>query len=64
MPTIIEMVAHTRLDCAVGSAALMRAVESEAATTLALRLAGAVDRAARGDAGGGPSARDDPHSVT
>ena len=75
--TIIEMVAMTRLDCVVGSAAgtraavvqavhharhrsafgarlvdqpLMRAVladlqvESEAATTLAMRLAGAVDR--------------------
>lgn len=80
--TIIEMVVHTRLDCAIGSAALMRAavarathhaayreafgrrlaeqplmtavladlaVESEAATTLVLRLAGAVDRAAGGD---------------
>ena len=75
--TIIEMVARTRLDCAVGSAALQRAaltqalhhtrfrsafgaslaeqplmrnvladlaVESEAATALALRLAGAADR--------------------
>jgi putative acyl-CoA dehydrogenase len=75
--TIIEMVAMTRLDCVVGSAAGMRAalsqaihharhrhafggpladkpamravladvaVESEAATALALRLAGAVDR--------------------
>jgi len=74
--TIIEMVAATRLDCVLGSAALMRkavaeaswhvghrsafggllaekplmrnvvadlAVESEAATTLALRLAAAVD---------------------
>jgi putative acyl-CoA dehydrogenase len=81
--TIIEMVAMTRLDCVVGSAAGMRAaltqaihharhrhafggplvdkplmgnvladlaVESEAATALALRLAGAVDRASRGDA--------------
>jgi putative acyl-CoA dehydrogenase len=81
--TIIEMVAMTRLDCVLGSAAGMRAavvqavhharhrsafgglladkplmqnvladlqVESEAATTLAMRLAGAVDRAARGDA--------------
>ena len=80
--TIMPMVAMTRLDCVVGSAAGMRqaflqaahharhrsafgrylvdqplmrnvladlAVESEAATTLALRLAGAVDRAARGD---------------
>jgi putative acyl-CoA dehydrogenase len=77
--TIIEMVNHTRLDCALGTAALMRqalaqaihhaahrsafghllidqplmthtladlALESEAATTLALRLAAAVDRAA------------------
>ncbi|HEY3734731.1 MAG TPA: acyl-CoA dehydrogenase family protein [Streptosporangiaceae bacterium] len=80
---IIEMVACTRLDTAVGSAALMRkalveaghharhrrafgallidkplmrnvladlALESEAATTLAMRLAGAADRALRGDA--------------
>jgi putative acyl-CoA dehydrogenase len=76
------MVAMTRLDCVVGSAAGMRAaltqaihharhrsafggpladkpamrnvladlaVESEAATVLAMRLAGAVDRAVRGD---------------
>ena len=75
--TIIEMVAATRLDCVIGSAALMRhalaeaswhvahrsafgsllvdkplmqnvvadlAVESEAATALAMRLAAAVDR--------------------
>lgn len=82
--TIIEMVAATRLDCVLGSAALMRhalaeaswhvahrsafgdrlvdkplmqnvvadlAVESEAATTLAMRLAAAVDRA------------DDPHEA-
>jgi putative acyl-CoA dehydrogenase len=75
--TIIEMVGMTRLDCVIGSAALMRqatvqaihhatyrsafggrlvdkplmqnvladlALESEAATTLMLRLAGAVDR--------------------
>jgi putative acyl-CoA dehydrogenase len=81
--TIIEMVATTRLDCVLGSAAGMRAalvqaihhtrhrsafgspladkplmrnvladlaVESEAATSLGLRLAGAVDRAVRGDA--------------
>ena len=81
--TIIEMVAMTRLDCVIGSAAGMRAaltqaihhtrhrsafgrlladqplmrnvladlaVESHAATTLALRLAGAVDRAVHGDA--------------
>src|SRR6185312_8915578 len=76
IPTIIEMSNHTRLDCAVGSAALMRqavaqaihhamhrvafqkklvdhalmanvladlALESEAATVLALRLARAYD---------------------
>jgi putative acyl-CoA dehydrogenase len=81
--TILSMVAATRLDCVIGSAAGMRAavvqaahhvshrsafggalvdkplmrnvladlqVESEAATTLMLRLAGAVDRAERGDA--------------
>jgi putative acyl-CoA dehydrogenase len=80
--TILEMVAMTRLDCALGSAGGMRAaliaathharhravfggplvdkplmrnvladlaLESEAATTLALRLAGAADRAVRGD---------------
>jgi putative acyl-CoA dehydrogenase len=80
--TIIEMVNCTRLDCVVGSAALMRkalveaghhvryrsafgnrlidkplmrnvladlALESEAATTLGMRLAGAADRAVRGD---------------
>ena len=84
VPTIIEMVAATRLDCVLGSAALMRhsvaeaawhvahrsafggllvdkplmqnvvadlAVESEAATVLAMRLAAAVDRA------------DDPHEA-
>ena len=77
--TIIEMVAHTRLDCAVGAAGVMRhglaeaahhaahrqafgrrlarqplmravladlALESEAATALALRLARAFDQAA------------------
>ncbi|MGH3858008.1 acyl-CoA dehydrogenase family protein [Actinokineospora sp.] len=82
--TIIEMVNCTRLDCVMGSAALMRkalveaghhvkhrsafganlvdqplmrnviadlAIESEAATTLGLRLAGAADRAIRGDSG-------------
>ena len=82
--TILEMVSMTRLDCVIGSAALLRAatvqavhhathrsafggplvdkplmrnvladlqLESEAATTLMLRLAGAVDRAARGDEG-------------
>ncbi len=82
--TIIEMVAATRLDCVLGSAALMRhalaeaswhvahrsafgglladkplmqnvvadlAVESEAATAVAMRLASAVDR------------RDDPHEA-
>ncbi len=80
--TIIEMVAATRLDCVLGSAALMRqavaqavhhctyreafggklidkplmvnvladlALDSEAATTLALRLAAAYDAAATGD---------------
>jgi putative acyl-CoA dehydrogenase len=79
LAAILEMVNHTRLDCVVGSAALMRqavaqathhaahrsafgrrladqplmanvladlAVESEAATCLAMRLAGAFDRAA------------------
>ena len=82
VPTIIEMVNHTRLDCAVGAAAGMRAgvaaainqtshrsafgnllveqplmqnvladlaVESEAATVAALRLARAYDEAAAGD---------------
>ena len=82
VPTILEMVSATRLDCVLGSAAGMRlgcvtavhyathrrafgaslisqplmasvladlVLESEAATTLALRLAGAADRAARGD---------------
>jgi putative acyl-CoA dehydrogenase len=82
--TIIDMVNCTRLDCVVGSAAIMRkalveaghhtrhraafgatlidqplmravladlSLESEAATTLALRLAGAADRAVQGDAG-------------
>jgi len=82
VPTIIEMVSATRLDCVLGSAAGMRlgcvtavhyathrrafgaslisqplmtsvladlVLESEAATTLALRLAGAADRAARGE---------------
>ncbi|OHV67045.1 acyl-CoA dehydrogenase family protein [Pseudofrankia sp. BMG5.36] len=82
--TIIEMVAMTRFDSALGSASGMRAaliqalhhtrhrsafggllvdkplmrnvladlaLESEAATTLVLRLAGAVDRGVRGDAG-------------
>ncbi len=79
IPTIIEMVNYTRLDCVLGSASLMRqavaqalhhatyrsafgkvlidqplmrnvladlAIESEAATTLALRLARACDNAA------------------
>ncbi|WP_062214176.1 acyl-CoA dehydrogenase family protein [Streptomyces sp. NBRC 109706] len=83
VPTIIEMVAATRLDCVTGSAAIMRqavsravhhaahrsafggplidkplmtnvladlALESEAATALALRLAAAVDAAADGSA--------------
>ena len=82
VPTIINMVSATRLDCVLGSAAAIRqatvvatsyaglrqsfgaplidhpamtgviadlTVESEAATTLAIRLAGAADRAARGD---------------
>jgi putative acyl-CoA dehydrogenase len=81
--TIIEMVNCTRLECVMGSAALMRkalveaghhtkhraafgamlidqplmrsvladlAIESEAATTLTMRLAGAADRSIRGDA--------------
>ncbi|HEY8200034.1 MAG TPA: isovaleryl-CoA dehydrogenase [Actinomycetota bacterium] len=80
--TIVEMVNCTRLDCIVGTAALMRqgvaqathhaahrsafgrrlaeqplmrnvladlALESEAATTLAMRLAGACDRSSDGD---------------
>ncbi len=79
VPTIIEMVNYTRLDCIIGAAALLRqalaqaihhaahrrafgkdlidqplmqnvladlALESEAATTLMLRVAGACDRAA------------------
>jgi putative acyl-CoA dehydrogenase len=81
--TIIDMVAHTRLDCVLGATATVRqattqalhhaahrrafgktlvdhplmrvvladlAVESEAMTVIALRLARAVDDAARGDA--------------
>jgi putative acyl-CoA dehydrogenase len=80
--TIIDMVAHTRLDCVLGASATMRqataqalhhaahrtafgstlvdqplmrvvladlAVESEAATVTAMRLARAFDEAARGD---------------
>src|SRR5215213_9295390 len=83
VPTIIEMVNHTRLDCVVGSAAGMRtgteqaiwharhraafgklladqplmknvladlAIESEAATATAMRLARAYDESAAGDA--------------
>ncbi len=83
VPTIIEMVNMTRLDCALMAACGMRiafahalhhathrrafgtrlvdqpamtnvladlALESEAASTVVLRIAGAVDRAARGDA--------------
>ncbi|MEX0406946.1 isovaleryl-CoA dehydrogenase [Aquibium sp. LZ166] len=83
IPTILEMGTYTRLDCALGSAGLLRgavaqalhhvfhrrafqrhlidqplmtnvvadlAVESEAATLLALRLARAFDDAAQGDA--------------
>ncbi|HEX6167173.1 MAG TPA: acyl-CoA dehydrogenase family protein [Acidimicrobiales bacterium] len=82
--TIIDMVAHTRLDCVLGATATVRqataqalhhaahraafgaalvdqplmrvvladlAVESEAATVTALRLARAFDEAARGDEG-------------
>jgi len=82
VPTIIEMVNLTRLDCALGSATSMRqgltqavhhvqhrtafgrylidaplmrnviadlAVEAEAATVLAMRMAGATDAAVRGD---------------
>ncbi len=82
VPTIIEMVNLTRLDCTLGSATSMRnglmraahhaqhrmafgaylidqplmrnvladlAVEAEAATMLAMRMAGATDRAIRGD---------------
>ncbi|WP_137148935.1 acyl-CoA dehydrogenase family protein [Mycolicibacterium sp. CR10] len=82
VPTIIEMVNLTRLDCTLGSATSMRsglmramhhaqhrkafgaylidqplmqnvladlAVEAEAATMLAMRMAGAIDKAARGD---------------
>ncbi|WP_304450758.1 acyl-CoA dehydrogenase family protein [Nocardiopsis sp. YSL2] len=82
VPTIIEMVNCTRLDCVIGSASGMRAalthalhhaehraafgrtlvdqplmrnvladlaLESEAATTLMTRLAGAMDRSVRGD---------------
>ncbi|MFI7011121.1 acyl-CoA dehydrogenase family protein [Streptomyces sp. NPDC050145] len=82
LATVMETVAATRLDCALGSAALMRqavaqaihhctyrtafgaplaeqplmrnvladlALESEAATTLVLRLAAALDRAEAGD---------------
>ncbi|HEY0717375.1 MAG TPA: acyl-CoA dehydrogenase family protein, partial [Streptosporangiaceae bacterium] len=82
VPTIIEMVNLTRLDCVIAASAQLRAgasqaafhaahrqafgasladqpamanvladlaVESEAATTVMLRLAGATDRAARGD---------------
>jgi len=82
VPTIIEMVNLTRLDCALGSATTMRtgltfavhhaqhrkafrsylidqplmrnvladlAVEAEAATMVAMRMAGATDNAIRGD---------------
>jgi putative acyl-CoA dehydrogenase len=82
VPTIIEMVGHTRLDCVIGSAAAMRAavahatwhtahrsafgnvlaeqplmrnvladlaIESEAATALALRVARTYDEARAGD---------------
>ncbi|CCH77618.1 Protein aidB [Nostocoides japonicum T1-X7] len=82
VPTIIEMVNMTRLDCTIGSASLMHhavleavhhaqhryafgarlvdqpamagvladlALEAEAAATVSMRLAGATDRAVRGD---------------
>jgi putative acyl-CoA dehydrogenase len=96
VPTIIEMVAATRLDCALGSAALMRqavaqavhhatyrsafgsrlidkplmrnvladlALESEAATTTALRLAAAYDAEGGpdGTAAGGRESADAEH---
>jgi putative acyl-CoA dehydrogenase len=84
VPTIIEMVNMTRLDCALMAAGGMRigtaqavhhathrrafghalieqpamrnvltdlAIDSEAATTVVMRIAGAVDRATRGDEG-------------
>ena len=84
VPTIIEMVNMTRLDCALMAAGGMRigtahalhhathrhafgkalidqpamtnvladlAIDSEAATTVVMRIAGAVDRASRGDEG-------------
>ena len=87
MPTIIEMVTHTRLDCVIGSAAGMRrgvaeavnhargrsafgsplvekplmlnvladlAIESEAATATALRLARAYDEEDNGSAASPP----------
>jgi putative acyl-CoA dehydrogenase len=90
VPTIIEMVGHTRLDCVIGSAAAMRmavlqathhagyrtafggllidqplmrnvladlAIESEAATVLAMRLARAYDEA-HADAAAGDDATD------
>ena len=93
VPTIIEMVNMTRLDCTLGSATSMRtrpepwrppraappgvrpylidqplmrnvladlAVESEAATMLAMRLAGAIDAAVRGDEREAPAAPDRP----
>ena len=88
--TIIEMVNHTRLDCSIGSAAVMRqgtaqaihharnrsafggilatqplmanvladlAVESEAATTAVIWLAGLIDASARGEDDGAALAR-------
>ena len=91
VPTIIEMVNLTRLDCTLGSATSMRsgltraihhaqhrkafgaylidqplmrnvladlAVEAEAATIVAMRMAGATDRAVRGDERRGAAA---PH---
>ena len=88
IPTIIEMVNHTRLDCLISSAATMRAgltqavhharhrsafgrplieqsamrnvladlaLESEAATVLAMRVARSYDDSAAGGASAGPS---------
>jgi putative acyl-CoA dehydrogenase len=93
--TIIEMVNHTRLDCVLGSAALMRqavaqaihyarhrsafgrrlhaqplmanvladlAIESEAATVAALRLARAYDPREAGDTGSADHAGDLDHA--
>jgi putative acyl-CoA dehydrogenase len=94
VPTIIEMVGHTRLDCVIGGAAGMRAgvvqathhaahreafgrrlidqplmrnvladlcVESEAATTLAMRLARAYDEAGAETPASGEGELNDAH---